>query len=149
MGRVGKRRGGPWWSRFRDRVTFDAEARHEHPDLRASKHSGTRDRGLRYCLQLEVPHYQTVVDVEILFRVRDEWYPRVRVTPSDYSPHRFSDGSLCIWHRRDPNRERTWVVADGLLALIDLIRVHLFKEAWWREYGEWLGPQVSHGSSKR
>jgi hypothetical protein len=36
------------------------------------------------------------------------------------------------------------VPTDGLLALIEMTRVHLFKEAWYRETGEWLGEEVSH-----
>ena len=32
--------------------------------------------------------------------------------------------------------------ADGLLTLIELTRVHLFKEAYYRETGEWLGAEV-------
>ena len=35
-------------------------------------------------------------------------------------------------------------VRDGLLTLIEMAPVHLFKEAWYRETGEWLGEEVSH-----
>jgi hypothetical protein len=31
------------------------------------------------------------------------------------------------------------VIEDGLLVLLGLIGLHLFREAWWRETGEWPG----------
>ena len=37
-----------------------------------------------------------------------------------------------------------WRFSHGLLDLLDAIRAQLFREAWWREHGEWLGPEVSH-----
>lgn len=37
---------------------------------------------------------------------------------------------------------------DGLLALIDHARVHLFKEAYWRETGFWPGPEAAHDLSE-
>jgi hypothetical protein len=50
---------------------------------------------------------------------------------------------LCVWHPGDP-AERTWVPEDGLLVLFGMIAEHLFKEAWWREHGEWLGEEYPH-----
>ncbi len=52
--------------------------------------------------------------------------------PTD-SPHHYGGGRLCIWHPKGPP-ERRWVHQDGLLQLIiHAPRVHLLKEAWWRE----------------
>lgn len=28
--------------------------------------------------------------------------------------------------------------------LFGMTAVHLFKEAWWREHGQWLGDQAPH-----
>jgi hypothetical protein len=39
--------------------------------------------------------------------------------------------------------------SDGLLTLIEMTRVHLFKEAWYRETGAWLGEEVSHQQRAR
>jgi hypothetical protein len=63
----------------------------------------------------------------------------------DASPHRFPErgGRLCIWYPSDPP-ERRWEPNDGLLVLFGMIAEHLFKEAWWREHGEWLGEEYSH-----
>jgi hypothetical protein len=92
---------------------------------------------------MEVPDYEPR-NVEIRFA----WsrVPKVFVDGPG-SPHRYDDGSLCMWYPRDPPEEK-WVFEDGLLALLNLIQAHLFREAWWREYGEWLGPQAPHAPPK-
>jgi hypothetical protein len=67
-------------------------------------------------------------------------------SPHRFAPHRkdpLQRPALCIWYPDDPP-ERRWVPRDGLLTLIEMTRVHLFKEAWYRETSEWLGDEVSH-----
>lgn len=57
------------------------------------------------------------------------------------SRHRFywsRPSALCLWYSRDHAGLR-WTVKDGLVGLIDLSRLHLIKEAWWRATGEWPG----------
>ncbi len=51
---------------------------------------------------------------------------------------------MCIWYPGDGEDQR-WVPEDGLLALLGMTAVHLFKEAYWRETGEWLGEEAPHG----
>jgi hypothetical protein len=69
--------------------------------------------------------------------------------PED-SPHRFtprdkdSRRRLCVWYPSDPPEQR-WVPGDGLLSLIEMVRIHLFKEAYYREKGTWLGAEAPHG----
>ena len=98
--------------------------------------------GRVYRLELEVPHYERR-RVEIRFEKRAAKTPRI-IVDGPASPHRYGDKSLCIWYPWDPPEQR-WVFRDGLLALINHIQAHLFREAWWREAGEWLGPQAPHG----
>lgn len=146
MGRPGKGYGGPWWGCFRDRICFERGVRAEHANLEGGLVRGKKERhGYRYALDVLVPRYETEISVEIIFRTTSPLIPRIFVDGPEESPHRYPDGRLCIWYADDPDRERVWVFDDGLLELIDLIRAHLFKEAWWRQYGEWLGPQVLHG----
>jgi len=94
---------------------------------------------------LDVPHYEPR-QVEIRF---EDWsrIPTIKVDgPS--SPHRYDDnGTLCIWYPNDPP-EQKWEFEDGLLALINHIQAHLFREAWWREHDEWLGPEAPHAPRK-
>ena len=70
--------------------------------------------------------------------------------PTD-SPHRYADRGrteLCLWLPGD-ELERRWRVEDGLLALFGIATHHLFKEAWWRETGEWLGEEAPHDDDIR
>ncbi len=98
-------------------------------------------------MPIEVPYYAEVRVVEIRF---ENWSrePRIYANGATESPHRYpQDGGLCVWDPKDPPEQR-WVFKDGLLALINLIQAHLFREAWWRETGEWPGAEVSHGPPK-
>ena len=97
--------------------------------------------GLTYSLLVDVPHYSTR-RVTIFFE-RGFLSPVV-TSDGPKSQHRFPDGSLCMWYPGDPD-SRKWVFGDGLLALVGMVVRHLFKEAWWNETGEWLGPEVGHG----
>jgi len=63
--------------------------------------------------------------------------------PGPDSPHRYSDGSLCIWYPHDPP-ERRWTSHDGGAALAGHICAHLIREAWWRHTGEWVGEEAPH-----
>lgn len=70
--------------------------------------------------------------------------------PTD-SPHRYAERgrtSLCLWLPADEPRRR-WRVEEGLLALFAIAAHHLFKEAWWRETGEWLGEEAPHDNDIR
>jgi hypothetical protein len=94
---------------------------------------------------MDVPHYE-LRRVEIVFSDGSR-LPVIRADGPG-SPHRYDDrGRLCMWYPSDPP-ERQWVFEDGLLALLNLIQAHLFREAWWRETDEWLGPEAPHARVK-
>ena len=93
-------------------------------------------------MPVPVPHYEAR-RVRIRFSGNSD-VPAVFVDGPKESPHRYSDGSLCMWYPGDPVDHR-WVFEDGLLSLIGLVIAHLFREAWWRETGEWAGEEVPHG----
>lgn len=64
------------------------------------------------------------------------------------SRHRFywsRPSSLCLYYGPDHD-DLKWTLKDGLVTLIDLSRVHLIKEAWWRVTGEWDGYEVHRRS---
>jgi hypothetical protein len=84
--------------------------------------------------------------VRILFTDEGTDAPIVHVFDPFWSPHRYSDGSLCMWHPHDPLLHR-WLHTDGLPALIGHIQAHLVREDWWRRMGEWLGPEAPHSKA--
>lgn len=134
----GKRHSGPWYQNQRELLLFEWGVRAVIPSL-GRRIAGA---GLTYSLSLDVPYYETR-EVTILFRPGYE-RPVVTVDGPPESPHRYSGGDLCMWYHKDPETQR-WVRGDKLLALVGIIARHLFKEAWWRETGEWLGLAVGHG----
>jgi hypothetical protein len=69
--------------------------------------------------------------------------PHVFVDGPAESPHRYPDGSLCMWYPNDPP-EMKWTLSDGAGVLVANIAAHLIKEEWWRMTGDWPGPEVHH-----
>lgn len=63
----------------------------------------------------------------------------------------FRPTSLCLWYPKDPEGRR-WRHTQGLTMLLDLIRIHLFKEATYRLTSEWPWEEVhlekSHSQSE-
>jgi hypothetical protein len=104
---------------------------------------------LSYELDVDVETYEPR-RVTVVFEA-DRLRVEVRVFadgPSE-SPHRYKGNTLCMWHQKDPPELR-WLPEHGLVALIEMTRRHLFREAWWRETGgwdggEWLGPETHPG----
>ena len=97
---------------------------------------------ISYTIPMSVEGYEDRLVTVELGRYINE-LPRIRADGPGDSPHRYSDGSLCIWYPDDPPEQR-WKFSNGLMELLVLIQQHLFREAWWRETGEWLGPEVPH-----
>lgn len=124
-----------------DRLRFERGTRQAYPTLRGGPAKRTASRGFVYRLSVPVPCYEART-VTVLFPPRSR-IPAVYADGPPDSPHRYDDGGLCMWFPNDPAAQR-WRFEDGLLDLLDGIAAHLFREAWWREHGEWLGPEVGH-----
>ena len=128
---------GPKYRNFVARQKLELGVRHQFPELRSTRIR----RGYEYRVTVPVPHYEAR-GIRIRFNGNSE-VPSVFADGPEESPHRYPDGSLCMWYPEDPI-DHTWVFDDGLLHLIGLAMAHLFREAWWRETGEWVGEEVSH-----
>lgn len=131
---------GPQYAQFIARLNWERAAEREFPDL-----VGTQGhKGYQYKVTVQVPHYE-LRKIRVLFSGGSD-VPSVFVDGPQDSPHRFGDGSLCMWYPKDPI-ERRWVFEDGLLDLLGLTLAHLFREGWWRETGEWPGEEKAHGAN--
>jgi hypothetical protein len=124
-----------------ERFRFERGVRHVYPSVRGGPLGRRGGFGFIYSADLGVPFYGTR-RVKIRF-LGTSPVPKVFVDGPTDSPHRYSDGTLCFQHPADRQANR-WVFADGLLDLLDTVVAHLFREAWWRETGEWLGPEAAH-----
>jgi hypothetical protein len=144
--KYGKRPGGPWYGEDFLRLMFERDANRYFPNLSMATITCRHDAGRRYRVTISVPHY-VPRHVQILFPKDSPRIPMVSVDGPVESKHRFPSGELCMWYHDDPAENR-WVFDDGLVALLGHITAHLFREAWWRDTGEWLGPEVEHLTTK-
>ena len=150
MGRsraVGKRRGGPWYGEGPSRLRFERNTTGKFPDLRGRTNLRGPQKGRFYTLTLDVPYYDPR-RIEIWFRNDRPQHAEVRADGPTSSPHRYDKHRLCMWYPDDPLQHR-WVFRDGLLCLLGMTSAHLFREAWWRETTEWLGPEVAHSGDPK
>ena len=129
------------------RAKLESCARRQLSDLRY-RHRQTRGGPVDiWRAQVRPGSYQPRL-VTVEFARRFPRSPRLFVDGPTSSPHRYGDRGrthLCLWFP-DDLRDRRWNVVDGLLGLFGLAAHHLFKEAWWRETGEWLGEEAPHSS---
>jgi hypothetical protein len=86
-----------------------------------------------HTLRIELEHFDHAVYVE-------DW-------TGEKLRHTYGRGRLCMWYPDDPPEKR-WRKSDGLLKLIDTAVMHLFKEYYFRETGEWLGDEVHRPGPK-
>ena len=138
-----RRRRGPWYGSDRDRVRFERGVRSQFPGTSRRLLTEGPDAGVEYRLTIPVEGYPSR-RIRILFRRRRPKWPEVTTDGPSESPHRYDDNSLCMWYAADSD-DRRWIFADGLTELLVHIYAHLFCEAWWRERGKWLGPEIPHG----
>ncbi|HVP03707.1 MAG TPA: hypothetical protein VMT10_14145 [Solirubrobacteraceae bacterium] len=143
-----------WEQNYALRRRFERAAYAAYPSIRRSATGHRKYARVVYSLIVPVQDYEPRL-IEMQFRRTSQQPALTRVyadgpteSPHRYAPHDHDPqqrSSLCIWYPDDPP-ERRWVPSDGLLTLIEMTRLHLFKEAYYRETGEWLGDEVPHHS---
>jgi hypothetical protein len=62
--------------------------------------------------------------------------------------HRYRISDLCLYFSGDPDSLR-WTLNHRLSGLLDLTRLHLLKEAWWRVTNDWPSPEVHLNPDER
>lgn len=133
----------PWYTDVRARIRFERGVRDAYPAMNVSATGRGMNARIIYTLMVEIPEYPAR---RVTIALPNWSTPSVASVTADgptESRHRYGERELCIWHPDAPPDER-WMPEDGLLALIDHARVHLFKEAYWRETGRWPGPEAPH-----
>ncbi|MEJ7786290.1 MAG: hypothetical protein WKF96_15915 [Solirubrobacteraceae bacterium] len=145
-------RSATWEQNLPVRLRFERAARAAYANMRCTTAGNRRYARVVYIVRVPVADYEPRL-IEMHFR-RTSAEPALTTVYADGptgSPHRYAPHpkdcrrrpSLCIWYPDDPADQR-WVPADGLLSLIEMTRIHSFKEAYFREAGEWLGEEVLH-----
>lgn len=147
---MARRRSATWEQNLPLRLRFERGAAAAFPGLTCRPVGNRKTARIAYTCTVPVPGYEPRV-IEMRFRrtTAQPEAPTIYADGPDESPHRYAPGrkdprsSLCIWHPYDLP-ERRWVPRDGLLSLIEMVRIHLFKEAYWREKHVWLGEEAPH-----
>ncbi len=139
----------PWWRRdVGARGRMEAGIRSRYPGIKVSKSA----KRLTYELELDLEVYDPR-RITVIFKA-DEPASCVEVLadgPTE-SPHRYGERSLCMWYPADPPELR-WLPEHRLAGLIEMARLHLFREEYWRrtggwDGGEWLGPEIHPGEEE-
>lgn len=150
---------------LRDTDTHDEHAGRITSSLRQTRRRVSRDRVWTFTHDgMNVPGRDDAVPVTVEFHESpgyatyglEPWeFPLIFADPGADSPHRHQDvDALCLWFPGDPD-DRRWHHTDGLVALFNLARNHLFFETYWRATGGhggagsregiWLGDEAAHG----
>jgi hypothetical protein len=137
---------GGWYDNFQYRLRFERAAKKAFPSISTSRTGkGKKSGAIIYTLHVMVPEVNELRLITI--KLRNWSRPCVQSVTADgptKSPHRYSDGHLCMWHPSD-GPELMWQPEEGLVGVIQYARVHLFREEYWRRYGTWPGPEAPHG----
>jgi hypothetical protein len=145
----------PWFHDFRRRLRFEAAAKAAFGDaIRPRKIGKGWGSEIRYVLTVDVPAYDVTRKLTIrLANLAEPSLIGVEVDGPTVSPHRRGEKGLCLW-RYDSSPEHQWTADEGLLALIQYARIHLFREEYWRETGGfekggvWAGDEAPHDDVK-
>jgi hypothetical protein len=135
----------PWFVTFQARLRFIREAQLAVEGQISIVKPSTEVRGGFAVSFTVAPRGIATSIVRIEFAPGNPEVPRVFVDGPTSSLHRYADNSLCMWFPGDPVELR-WSRQDSAAALIGCIALHLIREQWWRETGEWVGPEVSHAA---
>lgn len=130
----------PWFDLPGRRAAFLHQLR-ALPELTTTRHRVHRG-GFVVSFSL-MPKGIAVRRVTVQFHPRSPSSPLVYVDGPADSPHRYEDGTLCMWQPTDSAPMR-WSPRDGSAELATRIAVHLVKEEWFRRSGEWIGEEVLH-----
>jgi hypothetical protein len=147
---MARRSKATWEQNMPLRLRFERGAAAAYPGFSRRAVGSRKNACIAYGCTVPVDGYESRwIEVRFSRTSRRPEAPDIYADGPVDSPHRFGPRGkdprrrLCVWYPDDPP-ERRWVASDGLLSLIEMIRIHLFKEAYYREKGTWLGEEAPH-----
>jgi hypothetical protein len=143
--RVGRRpttRAQPWWTEAPEELSLlERDIPREYLHFKRS----VVGRSIVYSGEVNLdplPHRRRIA---LVFPGRPSTARPVVMADGPRTPrHRFTSYRpmpLCLWYSDDAPKMR-WQLHDGLAILIDIARIHLVREARFRQTGRWRGPEV-------
>jgi hypothetical protein len=131
-----------WYARPAPRIVFQRQLAACGTPAWVARPPRRHRGGFALAVRLRVPDVPEQ-KITIVFGPTAPAVPHVYTDGPSESPHRYSNGSLCMWHPCDPPEQR-WTRRDGPVALLGHIVAHLLREEWWRRTGEWPGEEAGH-----
>lgn len=113
-------------------IRFEAEAGRNKLEFERKVSPGQ----LTYRVPILVPVHDDQREVEIVFGPKTPPRPVARINGPVCLRHRNPDGSLCMWFEADPV-ENKWELRDGLIELVNQVRIHSNCEAECRAGRPW------------
>jgi hypothetical protein len=151
---MARRRSATWEQNLPLQLRFERDARAAYPSLTRRAVGRRKNARIAYRCTVPIEGYEPRrIELRFFRTTSQPEAPRIYADGPESSPHRFGARGkdprrpLCIWYPDDPP-ERRWVPRDGLLSLIEMVRIHLFKECYWREKHVWLGEEAPHRASE-
>lgn len=131
-----------WYARPAARIIFHRQLAACGMPVRVARPPRSHRGGFALAVRLRVTDVpeQTIT---IAFGPAGCTVPEVYTDGPSESPHRYSDGALCMWYPGDPAEQR-WTRRDGPAALLGQVVAHVLREEWWRRTGEWPGDEAGH-----
>lgn len=127
---------------------MEAGIRSRYPEIQISKSA----KSLIYKLDLDLEVYEPR-RITIVFKANEPAsFVEVFADGPTESSHRYGKNKLCMWYPADPPELR-WLPEHRLVGLIEMARLHLFREEYWRrtggwDGGEWVGPEIHPGEDE-
>ncbi len=132
-----------WYAAPAARILFQRQLAATTLSVRPVRPPRHHRGGFALAVELRVDHLpeQTIT---IVFSPLAPLAPSVYTTGPADSPHRYRDGTLCMWHPDDDPSSLRWTQRDGGTSLLGHVIAHLLREQWWRRTGEWPGEEYPH-----
>jgi SEC-C motif len=136
------RRTTPWWIEFPDELRlleYDLSPEYDHFER------AIVGRAIVFRGDVNLDPLPLQRRIAVIFPGRPSRVRPIVMADGPRTPrHRFTSHRprpLCMWYSGD-EPDMQWRLGRGLTGLIDIARVHLFREARFRQTGRWRGPEV-------
>jgi hypothetical protein len=135
-------RSQPWWIEAPDELRL---LEHDIPPEYAHFDRIIVGRSMVYRGDVDLDPLPLRRRIALIFHGRpSQVSPVVMANGPRTARHRFTSYRpmpLCMWYSRD-RPDMQWQLGRGLAGLIDIARIHLLREARFRQTGRWRGPEV-------
>lgn len=104
-------------------------------------YTGKQSGAVTYVVSVPIRPYNTSALIKVVIKGKSASVYAPGLTDLRHVNAPDPDVSLCLWYPADPPG-RKWRFEYGLIALLDLVQLHIYKEFRFKETGKWPGEEV-------